>query len=123
MTAPKLLIISGTLRVHQIEIEIVHAAPRKLLLEKRPDVLLLLEIRVRQLVREKVFIPLMAAGQRRADRRLRFSVDIAMRRIKIVEPVLEEQIGHLNKLLQIHLIALHRKTHTAKAKVFFHFRK
>ncbi len=63
MTALELLIVRAALCVHEVEVEVVDAAPFKLLFKKRPDVLLRLEIRLRQLVRQNVAIPGIAACQ------------------------------------------------------------
>ena len=48
-----LLIVLFVLRVHEVKVEVVDLAERKLLHQKRADVLLLLEIRLGQLIRQE----------------------------------------------------------------------
>ena len=56
-------IVGGPLGVHQVKVEIVHAAGCQLAFKKRTDVRLRLEIVGRQLVRQDVAVPGVAAGE------------------------------------------------------------
>ena len=49
--------------------------------------------------------------------------DISVGSVKIIESPLHKAVYHSTGLAQIHLTAIHRQAHTAKAKPFFYFRK
>ena len=52
-----------TLGMHQIKIKIFHAAPRKLVFKKRPDLLFLFKEKRRQFIGKDIAVPGMPAGQ------------------------------------------------------------
>ena len=121
---PEMIEISRSLCVHQIEIEIIHTAGLKLTLEKRPDVLLLLKISGRQLIRQNITISGIAAGETLLQCQLALSLNISVGGVKIIESCLQKGIHHLLRLLQVHVLSHHRKTHASKPEVLlnpFHF--
>ncbi len=62
----------------------------------------------------------MAAGQRRADGGLALAVYVAVGSIEVGEAPLQEQVGHLAELGDVHLAVFqHGQTHASKAE-FFH---
>ena len=111
----------GILRVHQIEVEVVHAADFQLALKKWPDVLLLFKIRHRQLVCQNVGLARIAARQAGLDGLFAFALQIAVGGVKIVKARVQKRIYHFTGLLQIDLFSLHGKAHVTEAKVPFDF--
>ena len=81
----EVVIVDKTLRVHQIEVEILDAADLELALEKRADVCLGLEIVRRQLVGQDVLLARIAACQAGLERLFALALDVAVRSVKIVE--------------------------------------
>ena len=63
IAAFEFLVILSVLSVHEIEIEVVHSAPLKLVLEEGPDVLLLFKIVFSELVCQQEALPGIAAGK------------------------------------------------------------
>ena len=111
------LIVVFILRVHQIEIKVIHAAPGKLLFKKRTDILLLLEIRISQFIGQKKLTPVISFRHAVTDRRFRLPADIAVRRVKVIKPGFDKGICHPAKLLVIDLVAVHRQPHTTEAEI------
>ena len=72
----------------------------------------------RQLGRQLIAFARIAIHQRRLDRLLALSVQIAVSGVKVGEALGKEEIDHLLGLLNIHIIADHRQTHQAEAQLF-----
>ena len=104
------------LRVHQIIVEIVHAAGRQLLLEHGADVRLGVEEVFRQLVRQQKALARIAAGETVAERQLALALQIAVRRVKIVEARVQKRIHHAAGLRRVHFLSLHRQAHKTEAE-------
>ena len=81
----EVVIVDKTLRVHQIEVEILDATDLELALEKRANVCLGLEIVRRQLVGQDVLLARIAACQAGLERLFALALDVAVRSVKIVE--------------------------------------
>ena len=123
LAAHKLRVIVLVLRVHQIEVEVVHAAPCELLLEERADVLLLLKIRIGQLVGQNERFARMTLDHACADRGLRLAAEVPVRRVEIVEPRVQKRVGHFAELRRVHLAVTHRQPHTAEPEIAVNLRK
>ena len=122
LIGPALLVVgiaAFALGVHQVEVEVLHAAGIQLALQQGPDVRLGFEKAAGELVGQDVLVPGIAAGEALFQRRLAFALDIAVGGVKIVKARLQKGIHHFLGLLDIHLFALHRQPHAAKAKVLF----
>ena len=104
------------LRVHEVEIEILHAARLQLALEKGTDVCLGMEIRTGQLIGQNKRITRIAFGKTFPDGDLTLSV----RCVKIIESARKEGIDHAAHLRFVYLAVLHGQAHTAKAEVLLH---
>ena len=63
----------------------------------------------------------MAAGQALFQGQLAFALDVAVGRVKVVEPLRQKGIDHLLGLFNVDVLALHRQAHKAKAKIFLIF--
>ena len=118
--APELFKIFTRLRVHQIEVEILHAACLELALKEGTDVLLFLEIGLGQFVGENERLARMALDEAVAQRRLALARKIAVRRIEVVEALGQEGVDHALELRVIDLAPLHRQAHAAEAEIFMY---
>ena len=105
--------------MHEVEIKIIDAAGLKLALEHRADVRLGLEKVLRQLVRQDVAVAQITARQAGLERLFALALQIAVRRVKIVEACVQKCVYHTVRLRDIDLAVLHRKAHKAKAEVLF----
>ena len=112
-------IVERALRVHQIEIKILHAAGGELLFQYGTNVCLGLKIVFGQLVRKNVALARIAARKTLAQRDLALLLVIAVGGVKIIESGVQKRIHHALGLLGVDLAVLHRQTHKAKAEVLF----
>ena len=117
MALPEMGIVPRPLRVHQIKVEVFHAAGRQLALKEGPDVRLGLEEVGRQLVRQDVALPGIAAGETLPQRRLALALQIAVGGVEIVEARVQKGVHHLFRLRDVHVLAVHRQPHAAEAEV------
>ena len=115
----EMLKIFHALRVHQIEVEIVHAAGGELAFKKGADVRLRFEKVRRQLVGQNIVLTRIAARQAGLQRRFAPPVQIAVGGVKIVEAGCQKGVHHLLRLREVDLLSLHRQAHKAKAKILF----
>ena len=115
----EVIVVHRALGVHQVEVEVVHATGRQLAREERPDVRLGLEEVRRQLVCQNEAVPGIAAGEAGPQGRLALALGIAMGRIEVVEPGVQEGVHHLRRLGDVHLAVLHGQTHEAEAQILF----
>ena len=115
----EMLKIFHALRVHQIEVEIVHAAGGELAFKKGADVRLRFEEVRRQLVGQNIVLTRIAARQAGLQRRFAPPVQIAVGGVKIVEAGCQKGVHHLLRLREVDLLSLHRQAHKAKAKILF----
>ena len=115
MALPEMGIVPRPLRVHQIKVEVFHAAGRQLALKEGPDVRLGLEEVGRQLVRQDVALPGIAAGETLPQRRLALALQIAVGGVEIVEARVQKGVHHLFRLRDVHVLAVHRQPHAAEA--------
>ena len=110
-------IILRALGVHQVEVEIIHPAGLQLAFKEGSDIRLGFEEIPRQLVCQNVPVTGIPAGQAGLQRRLAFALQIAVGGVKIVEASVQKGIHHPIHFGNVHLFALHRQTHTAKAQL------
>ena len=108
------------LRVHEVEIEILHAARLQLAFEKGTDVCLGMEIRIGQLIGQNKRITRVAFGKTFPDGDLTLSAQVPVRCVKIIESARKEGIDHAAHLRFVYLAVLHGQAHTAKAEVLLH---
>ena len=113
--------VVGVLGVHQVKIKVVHAAGFQLAFKKRADVSLCLEIAVGQLVGQTVGLAGVAAGQALFQGQLTLAANVTVGGVKIVESLRQKLVHHAGGLGNVHLVAVHRQAHTAKAEILFHF--
>ena len=113
--------VVAILRVHEIEVEVLHAARFKLTLEEGADVLLFVEIVVGELIGENVFFAGIARGEAGFYRRLALPFDVSVRRVEIVEPCGKEGVHHLGEFFKVDFLPLHGKAHAAEAEILFDF--
>ena len=106
--------------MHEIKVEILHAADFELAFEEGADIRLLLKKVVGKLVCEQIFRSVAAARQAFAERDLALSGKIAVRGIEIIEARVDEGIDHLRKFFVVHVAVFQkRQAHTAEAEVLF----
>ena len=105
------------LGVHQIVIEIFHAAGGKLALKQRTDVLLLLEIEIGQLVGQRIPVAGITAGQTFLQRQLALALQIAVGGVEIGEARFQKGIHHAAGLRDVHFLLLHGQAHKAEAEI------
>ena len=115
----EMAIVLQALRMHEVEIKIIDAAGLELALEHRADVRLGLEKVLRQLVRQDVAVAQITARQAGLERLFALALQIAVRRVKIVEACVQKCVYHAVRLRDIDLAVLHRKAHKAKTEVLF----
>lgn len=115
--------VAAALGVHQIEVEVVHAAGGQLAAEEGLDIRLGLEIGVGELVGEEKAVPGIAAGQRLPDGQLALAADVAVGGVEIVEAGVQEGVHHLLGLPDVHLFFDHGQAHHAEAEVAVDLRK
>ena len=108
-----------TLCMHQIIIKILYSTGFQLLLKKRTDIFLFLEIEICQFIGKNKLISFMSVSEACLNSFLTFSLKITMSSIKVVKPILQKIIYHLFGLLDIHFITVHWKSHVTKNKMFF----
>ena len=111
------------LRMHEIKIEILHPAPCELFFKEGADIRLALEIGIGELIREYETLARVALYEALADRRFALSGKISVRRIEIVEPLLEKGVRHFAELRRVHLVAEHGKAHAAEPEPLLYFGK
>ena len=111
-------IIPRSLRVHQIEIEIIDAAGFKLTFEEGTDISLGLEEIRRQLVGQYVAVARIAAGKTGFQCFLALALQISVRGVKIVEARVQKSVNHTVRLGYVNFAVLHRQTHTSEAEIF-----
>ena len=104
------------LGVHQIVIEIFHAAGGKLALKQRTDVLLL-EIKIGQLVGQRIPVAGITAGQTFLQRQLALALQIAVGGVEIGEARFQKGIHHAAGLRDVHFLLLHGQAHKAEAEI------
>ena len=95
------------LRVHQIKVEIVHAAGGQLTLKQRPYLLLTLE-QVGQLVRQNKFISLVSRRKAFAYCYFAFAAQITVRGVKIIKTAFDKRVDHFVEFAIIDFAAVHR---------------
>ena len=109
------------LRVHEIEVEVLHAARLKLAFEEGADVLLLIKKVVGELIGEDIFFAGIARGEAGFYRRLALPFEVSVCRVEIVEPCGKEGVHHLGELCKVDFLPLHGKAHAAEAEILFDF--
>ena len=111
------------LRVHEIEVKILHAAGFELALKERTYVLLFIKIRACELIGEDIALSRAALHKALPYGCLALAAEVAVSRIEIIKPLCKEVIDHLAKFRKIHLVAVHRQTHTAEAEILLYIFK
>ena len=112
-----LFVVPAVLGVHEIEVEILHAADLQLLVHERADIRLGLEVTVGKLVRQQELASVMTRGNALPYRLFALPVDVAVSGIEVVEARFYERVSHAAGLGYVHLIACHGQAHAAKAKI------
>ena len=116
-------VVVAILGMHQVKVEIVHPAPFELVFKERPDVLLLFEIGIGQLVGEQELAAIKALGHAVPDGGFALAADVAVGGIEVVEPGGDEGVRHAAKLIVIHLALLHGQAHASEAEIAVDFRE
>ena len=80
-----MVVVGEALGVHQVEVEILHAAGLELGLKQRADVRLALEKTFGELVGEDKTVPGVAAGQALPQGQLALALEVAVGGVEIVE--------------------------------------
>ena len=111
------------LGMHQIEIEILHAAGIQLHLENGADLFGGIEISRGELIGKDVTVSGIPGSQRLAQRDLALLPNITVRRVEIIEAGSQERIHHFGSVGKIHLVALHGQAHKAETEFALDLRK
>ena len=113
--------VVAILCVHEIEVEVFHAAGLELAFKEGTDILLFVEVIGREFIRKDVIFSRITRGQRRFQGGFTLAFKIPVRRVEIVEPGGEEGIHHLGELFHVHFLPLYGQAHTAEAEILFDF--
>ena len=108
---------------HHIDVSVY--ASREYTWQQMREIRLGLEKVLRQLVRQDVALPGIAAGETLPQRRLALALQIAVGGVEIVEARVQKGVHHLFRLRDVHVLAVHRQPHAAEAEVLpdmFHVR-
>ena len=102
---PEVAEVPGMLRVHQVEIEVLHAAGLQLALKEGADVCLGLEVAAGELIRQHIAVSGVAAGETVPQGRLALALQIAVGGVEVVKARLQKCVYHLTHLDLVYLIA------------------
>jgi len=120
----ELLVVVAVLCVHKVEVEVIHLAPRQLLLEEGTDVFLLVEVGVGELVGEEELAAVVTRRDAVSNGRLRLAAVVAVCRVEVVESGSDEGISHTTELFVVDASAFHlRQSHAPEAEVAVYFGK
>ena len=90
-----------SLRVHEIEIKIVHAACVQLALEERANICFGSGEVADQLVRQNVMVAGIMAGQAGLQRQFTLALNIAAGRVEVIEACVQKSVYHALRFFQI----------------------
>ena len=102
---PEVAEVPGMLRVHQVEIEVLHAAGLQLALKEGADVCLGLEVAAGELIRQHIAVSGVAAGETVPQGRLALALQIAVGGVEVVKARLQKCVHHLTHLDLVYLVA------------------
>ena len=114
----ELLVVVAVLCVHKVEVEVIHLAPRQLLLEEGTDVFLLVEVGVGELVGEEELAAVVTRRDAVGNGRLRLAAVVAVCRVEVVESGSDEGISHTAELFVVDATTFQlRQSHTTESEV------
>ena len=118
LAALELLVVVAVLCVHKVEVEVIHLAPRQLLLEEGTDVLLRVEVGVGELVGQEELAAVVTRRDAVGNGRFRLAAVVAVCRVEIIESGSDEGISHSAELFVVDATTFQlRQSHTAEAEV------
>ena len=123
VAALKLFIHNRVLRVHEVEVKIIHTACFKLTVKQWYDVILTLKIRSGELVGQRVFAARVFACKTLTDGCFALALNVSVCSIKIGQSRIKEHLYHLGKLFGVDFVFIHGKTHTTEPEIIRYFRK
>ena len=115
--ALELLKVAAVLGVHQIEVEIIHAADVQLGQDEGAHVGLGLEVGIGELVGEQILAAVIARGEALAEYLLALAAVVAVGGVEVVEAGAEEGVHHLLHLGDIDFAVGHGEAHAAEAEI------
>lgn len=114
-------IVSRSLCVHEVEVEIVNSAGFKLFFKERTNVSFCLEEVRRQLVRQDITVAGVTACETGFECGFAPALKISVSGVEIVESRVKECVHHAACFLCIYFTVFNRQAHTSKSEVLFDF--